>query len=132
MASRMRPRTTLTILLLAVVLFTLYARRLAEVPPYLHHDEIFFATQAVSIAATAHDTNGRLLPPFFEVYSGGTWFLPAVVYFTALFLKVMPLSEATLRFPTVIVALMNVLLVYAVARRIWRSGPWAVVAALLM
>jgi 4-amino-4-deoxy-L-arabinose transferase-like glycosyltransferase len=125
-------RRTIAILasLVLVVLFV-YTRKLGQVPPYLHHDEVFFAIQAQSIAATGHDTQGRWLPLYVEVYPG-FWFLPAVVYFTAFFLRMVPASEAAFRLPTVCIALFNVVAVYFIARRLFQRVVLAVVAAGLM
>jgi hypothetical protein len=52
----------LTVLVLAVLAGSLYATRLQYAPVYLASDEIKFALQARSIAATGRDLNGQLLP----------------------------------------------------------------------
>jgi 4-amino-4-deoxy-L-arabinose transferase-like glycosyltransferase len=121
----------LPLALLGVTGLLLYSHDLGRVPPYLHHDELFFANQARSIAATGHDTHGRLLPLYFEV-APGTWFQPVLVYLTALVLKIAPMSETAFRLPTILVALADVVLVYFVAGRILRRESWALLAAALM
>jgi len=47
-------------------------------------------------------------------------------------LKALPLSETTVRLPSVFIALFNVGLVYGIALRLFRRESWAAVAALLM
>src|SRR5439155_976063 len=64
------------VMLAAAVLYTV---RLNGVPPSLSTDETAFALQAHAIATTAHDTNGRLLPLYFQMVEN-VWFHPALVY----------------------------------------------------
>jgi len=116
---------------IAVVVLCLYLPELTRVPPYLHHDEVFFANQAHAIAATGRDTDGRFLPLSFEVYPG-SWFQPILVYFTALFLKLLPLSEGAVRVPSVVVGAIDAALVYLIAARVFGSRRWALVASALM
>jgi 4-amino-4-deoxy-L-arabinose transferase-like glycosyltransferase len=123
---RLNRNVVLSMAGLALGVLSLYTWGLGRTLP-LHYDEVYFAIHAHAIATTGHDANGRLLPVYFEATSG-SWFQPAVVYFTALFLKVMPLSETTLRLPTVVVALLDVILIYFIGRRIFGRNAWAVAA----
>src|SRR6266498_708770 len=126
-AGRSNRQTIVTVLLLSLAGLFLYTLRLGRTL-YLHYDEVYFAIQAHSIAVTGHDTNGRFMPVYFEA-SSGSWFQPAVVYFTALFLTLLPLSDAVLRLPTVFISLFNVILIYFIARKIFEREAWAVVTA---
>jgi 4-amino-4-deoxy-L-arabinose transferase-like glycosyltransferase len=116
---------------LALAALLVYAHDLGGTPAYLHHDEIFFAVQADAIASNAHDTNGRLLPVYFQVYSN-LWYQPLPVYFTALLLQALPISEASVRLPAAIVGAIDVVLLYLVARRLFTSRVLALVAAGLL
>lgn len=129
-ASRSNRGTLVAVLLLGLAVLLIYTPALGRTL-YLHYDEVYFALQAHAIAVSGHDTNGRLLPVYFEA-SSGSWFQPAVVYFTALFLKVFPLSEAALRLPTVFIALFDVVLIYFIARHVFERGSWAAVAAVAL
>ena len=60
------------------------------------------------------------------------WFHPMVVYAMVPWLKVLPLSEAAIRFPSVVVGLTDVVLIYFIAARIFRSERWGLVAAALL
>src|SRR3954463_12881858 len=106
------------VVLLALTVLALYAFRLEHTPPHLHRDEVMFALQAQSIASTAHDLEGRRLPLYFEMRAIGehVWFHPALVYVTASFLKVLPLSEEAVRFPSTVIGVIDLLLLYFVAR----------------
>src|SRR5437867_10006259 len=104
-------------MLAAAVLYTV---RLNGVPPSLSTDETAFALQAHAIATTAHDENGRLLPLYFQVFEN-VWFHPALVYCMAPVLAVVRPMPWAVRLPTVVVALCNIFLVFALARRLGTS-----------
>lgn len=112
----------------------LYSFDLGRAPIYLHEAEILFVNHAYAIATTGHDMNGRFLPLYFQMPPIGpnVWFHPAVVYLTALFLTILPLTEFTARLPSVAVALVDVALMYFVARRLFRSHRLGLIAAALL
>jgi 4-amino-4-deoxy-L-arabinose transferase-like glycosyltransferase len=128
---RTNRKTALTILLLVIPVLVLYASRLAYSPIYLHHDEVFFALEAHSIASTGRDLYGRFLPLYFQI-SDDVWFQPILVYVTAFFLKLFPLSESTLRLPSAVMGTIDVVLMYLVARRIFKRERPALLAAVLL
>ena len=111
----------------------LYARRLGEAPVYMSPDEVIIAVDAHSLATTGRDVHGTALPLFFKVQMRGEermgWFMPVIFYAMAAALKVMPLSEVSARLPTVVVGLADIVLIFFVARRMFRSQWLAVVAA---
>lgn len=120
-------------LAIAVVAALLYLRSLDYVPPYLIHDEAQGALQAHSIATSGHDLTGRLLPLYFTEPEFPPGRDPALIYFTALGLQVLPFTEAGARTPTTLVAVLNIVLMFFAARALFQS-TWAGVlaAALLM
>jgi 4-amino-4-deoxy-L-arabinose transferase-like glycosyltransferase len=129
-----RGRSVPHVVLIVAAALLLYAPYLGSAPIYLGQDEVFFAVSAQSIAATAHDINGRFLPLYFQWpgRSPAVWFQPIPVYFTALFLKVLPVSEWTIRLPTLVVGLTDIVLIYFIASRIFQRGRSAIVAAVLL
>ena len=64
---------------------------------------------------------GRLLPLYFTEPEFPPGRDPALIYVTALGLKVLPFSEAGVRTPTALVAVLNVVLTFFVARRLFQS-----------
>jgi 4-amino-4-deoxy-L-arabinose transferase-like glycosyltransferase len=116
---------------LAVAVGVLYGVRLDYSPPYLYYDEIFFGLHAHAIATSGHDLNGNWLPLFFYTLPG-YWAEPIIIYATAAVLTLVPLSETVVRAPSVGVGIINVLLVCAIAKRIFGSNPFALVAAVLL
>src|SRR5262252_7492851 len=119
------------VIALNVVLYSLW---LSWSPVYLHDAEVLFALHARSIAATLRDTNGTFLPLYFHMPSIGenVWFHPMIVYFSALFLKVLPFADWSVRFPSVIIGTIDVLLIYLVGVRLFRSRAYAWLAAALL
>ncbi len=130
-----RGRRPATILLLALATVALYGTRLSDAPMYLGQDEVFFGITAHSIASTGRDLGGRLLPLYFQwpaEISTNVFYQPMLIYSTALLLKAVPLSEAAIRAPTVVVGLADVVLMYVVALRIFKRESSAVLAAVLL
>ena len=109
----------------------LYVRRLDYVPALVGWDEVFFGLQAHSIATTGNDVLGNHLPLYFR-FSDKVFFQPMIVYATAAVFRLLPLSEATLRLPTAIFALVDIVLMYFVAWKIFKSEALAFTAAALL
>lgn len=124
-----RASTVLSIALLVVAGALLYATRLGDVPVYVMHDEAQGALQAQAIATTARDLSGRLLPLYFTEPEFPPGRDPALIYVTALGLQVLPFSEAGVRTPTALIAVLNVVLTFLVARRLFQSNLMGLVAA---
>ena len=105
-----------------------YGAGLDRSPAYLVHDEVVYAINAHAIATTFHDLNGQFLPLSFHV-SGGFFATPVNIYVTALFLKVLPLTEVTTRLPSVVIGLVNIALLFGIGRRLFKNDWLAVLAA---
>ena len=60
------------------------------------------------------------------------WFQPIPVYFTALFLTVLPVSEWAIRLPTVVLGVTDIVLFYFVAARVFNRPFLAAIAAGLL
>lgn len=129
---RRRPRAAIGALL--AVTLVVYSLWLGYSPIYMHDAEVLFALHARSIAATLRDSNGTFLPLYFHMPAIGenVWFHPMIVYFSALFLKVLPFTDWAVRFPSVVVGTIDVLLIYLVATRLFRSRVYGAIAAALL
>jgi 4-amino-4-deoxy-L-arabinose transferase-like glycosyltransferase len=112
------------------VLF-IYARHLDVAPPALLPDEAAAIRQAESIAQTGRDLDGRRFPLFFHLHDN-VWTQPLPVYFMALMRPVVGSSEAAVRVPSVIVAALDVALIYLVAARLFGRGSLALLGAALL
>ena len=126
------PVTVLSVALLALAGGWLYGTRLGEVPAYVMHDEAQGALQAQSIATTGRDLTGRLLPLYFTEPEFPPGRDPALIYFTALVLQVVPFTEAGVRTSVVLIAVLNVVLTFLLAQRLFQSTAMGLVAGGLL
>jgi len=110
----------------------LYLSRLAWSPPYLSIEEITQARHALSLARTGRSISGQRLPlyPAEPGYEAG-W-EPVGIYSTAGLLKIVPFSEAVVRLPSAVAGILNILLVFFLARRLFRSDTYGIVAAVVL
>jgi 4-amino-4-deoxy-L-arabinose transferase-like glycosyltransferase len=119
-----------------MAVFGLYAWRVGDAPVYLSPDEAIIAVDAHTLAATGHDVVGERLPLYFKIQMPGEmrwgWFTPAIFYLTALFLKVLPLSERAVRLPSVCVGVTDVVLLYGIGRKLFTTESYALGAAGLL
>src|SRR5204863_7486416 len=104
-----------------------YMRRVQDTPSYLVGDELYAALTAQSIATTGRDTHGR-----WPLLRSEVWFQPLLVYSIAVALKVLPLSEGTIRVPMALFGVIDVLLMYAIGKRLFRRELFAIGAAVLL
>lgn len=120
----------------------LYAFRLGEAPPYIGLDEAHFGVHAHSLATTGRDLNGSLLPLFINLADplgdqpglawGATWYHPIGFYVIASILTVLPLAEWSIRLPFALLGVLNIVLVYQIARRWHGDRRIGVATALLL
>jgi 4-amino-4-deoxy-L-arabinose transferase-like glycosyltransferase len=109
----------------------LYGQRLAYAPPHLEIDEVLIAVDAHSIATTGRDLRGERLPLYSQT-AEHSWYQPLVIYVTALALSVLPFSEWAVRVPTVCIAIVDIALMYLVARHLFGSRVLGAIAAGLL
>jgi 4-amino-4-deoxy-L-arabinose transferase-like glycosyltransferase len=129
MKSRTVPFSIAFVLVVSTLL--LYGWRLEDAPPHLEVDEVLIALDAHAVATTGRDVRGEWLPLYFPV-GATSWYQPAVIYLTAAVLKIAPLSERSIRLPTIGVAAADVALIYFVARSLFASELFGALAAVLL
>lgn len=125
----MSPRAWLLLAALTAVSGILYGTRLDYAPAFLMHDELQFALQAQSIASTGRDLSGRFLPVFFTEPEFPAGRDPATIYVTAAALVWLPFSEVSVRLPTALLGVLDVALMFLLARRLFGSDGMAGIAA---
>lgn len=118
--------------LLAFAAGTIYVTRLAFAPVYLVHDEVQFGRQAASLHSAGRDLAGRRWPLYFAEPGFSIGRDPVLIYATAIVLSVLPLSEFSVRLPTALVGVLNVVLMFLLARRLFRREWLGLVAAALL
>ncbi len=114
----------------------LYFHRLSDVPVYVSTDEAKFAVQAHSLATTGRDMRGNLLPlfvlivdPLLPAERSVAWWQPVLFYAMAGVYLVADVSAWSTRIPVAALAVLNVWLVFIVARRWLKSWRLALFAA---
>lgn len=121
----------------------MYTYGLDRTPAYLTLDEAHFAVHAQSIAATGRNLNGQILPALisledpegepFNLPWGTTYYLPFGMYLIAAALKVLPLTESTVRAPIAMLGgVVNVALIFFVALALFRNRVAAAGAAFVL
>ena len=121
----------IAVALAAAAVVWMYTARLAEAPIHLHHDEVIVAVNAHAIATTGRDPLGTRWPLYFHVVNS-LWQTPISIYATALGFAFLPVSETTIRLPSVVVGLLTVVAMFFVARRLFHDDALAIIAAALL
>lgn len=98
--------------LLAIIILASVIRfyRLDSVPPAMSWDEAAVGYNAFTIASYGKDEYGTLLPLYFRSF--GEDKQPVHIYATALFVKILGLSEFSTRLPSAVFGTLNVLLIF--------------------
>lgn len=114
-----------------VLAVTLYTWRLGEMPTYITPDEAIIAVDAHALATTGKDVHGSTLPLFFFIQLQNSertgWFTPAIFYLSAFVQILTPFTEWSVRLPTVIVGMANIILLYVLAMRLF-GRQWLAIA----
>ena len=133
----------MVLLVLTAIGGWVYLHRLGDVPVYLSLDEAHFAVHADAIASTGRNLNGDRLPLFINLADplgdrpdlpwGNTWYQPFLFYLIAAALKLLPLTEASIRTPTAILGgVVNIVLMYLAADRLFGKRRIAIAAAAML
>jgi 4-amino-4-deoxy-L-arabinose transferase-like glycosyltransferase len=121
----------LCVLLAAIATASLYTAGLGYAPVYVSHDEAFFAIHAHAIAKSGRDLDGSLWPLYIHLFDR-YWAQPLHIYSQALFVRMFSLSEAVVRLPSALVGLIDVLLMFLVGRKLFKSTRLGLIAAGLL
>jgi len=109
-----------------------YLIRLGSAPLYLAPDEVIIANDAYALSRTGHTLDGAFLPLYVFVEVSRNWFMPAIYYVSAAFLKVLPLAEWSIRLPTVLIGLGTMALSIVIAKKAIGPRIATLVAALVL
>lgn len=126
---RNRFRPALIAIALGAVALLVGGRDLGRAPVYLYHDEAIYALNAHSLLTTGHDLLGLRFPLFFHTFA---WVPPIAIYARVLTFMLVPVSEATTRFPGVVFFAFDVGLTYLLARRVFRREGLAILAGVFV
>lgn len=116
-----------TIVLLAIAL-RFY--KLDQIPPSLSWDEASFSYNAYTIANWGKDEWGRALPLSFESF--GEYKNPVDIYISAPFIKIFGLNEYATRAPAALFGVLNVILIYFLAKTLFKNKTLALLASFFL
>ena len=105
------------LILLIASIFRLY--NLGSLPISLFGDEIDVGYHAWSLISTGRDYMGNLLPAYIQ--SLAEWRTPLLSYFISPFVGILGLSPFTLRLPVALLGILNVYLVYLLAKELLKN-----------
>lgn len=102
--------------------------KLDEVPPGVSHDELEYINNGYSIFKTGKDLYGNFLP----VSVGGVGYVAIPAYIAGLSTALLGLSEYSARLIPVIFATLEILLLYGIARILFKSEKIAFSSAFIL
>ena len=120
------------IFLIAIVILAAFLRlyKLDSVPPSLNWDEAAFGYNAYTIANWGKDEWGNSFPLVFTSFKDDKH--PVIVYITAIFVRIFGLFDYSARFPTAFFGVLNVWLIYLLAKQLFKQNSVAIFAALFL
>lgn len=121
-----------TILLILVIFLAAFLRiyKLDSIPPALNWDEIDAGYNAYTIANWARDEWGQFLPLVFTSFRDDKH--PIHIYLTVPLVKIFGLSDFTARLPGALVGTLSVVIVFYLARILFKSDLTALFSALFL
>lgn len=128
----MKNNVIIKISLAAILILALVLRvyRLDSVPPSISWDEAAVGVNGWTIANYAKDEYGKFLPTFFRSFRDDKH--PVHVYITALSEKFLGLSEFSTRLPSAVFGVLNVLLIFFLAKIMFKSEFLGLIAAFFL
>ena len=125
-------KNRIRIILFLIVILAAFLRiyKLDQVPVSLNWDEAAFGYNAYTIANWGRDEWGNSYPLIFTSFRDDKH--PVIVYITAIFVKIFGLSDYTARLPTAFFGVLNVWLIYLLAKQLFKQNSVALFAALFL
>lgn len=124
--------TLAKVILCLVILLAFFLRfyQLDQNPPSLDWDEAAAGYNAYTIANWGQDEFGDKMPLVFTSFRDDKH--PVWIYVTAIFTKFLGLSDYSTRLPAAVFGVLNVLMVFFVARVLFKSNLVALLASLFL
>ncbi|QQS44097.1 glycosyltransferase family 39 protein [Candidatus Roizmanbacteria bacterium] len=117
-------------LLLALFTFVTVMLHMRQIEfPCFNSDEASFAYNAYSIAKTARDEYGTLLPTRFKAFGENK--LPVTIYTIAAFVGPLGLSETTARLPFILIGIISPILFFVLTKKLTGKESIGLITAFL-
>lgn len=119
-------------LIIGILILALALRvyKLDSVPPSISWDEAAVGYNSWTIANYGKDEYGKLLPLFFRSFGDDKH--PVHIYANAIFTKIFGLNELSTRLPSALFGVFNVLLIYFLAKFLFKKEMIGLAAALFL
>lgn len=120
------------IILFIIIILAIIVRfyKLEVIPPHLSWDEAANGYNAWTIANYGRDEYGKLSPLYFRSFGDDKH--PVHIYLTAPFVKVFGLNEFATRFPSALFGVLNVLIIYFLAKIMFEKEFLAQISAFFL
>ncbi len=126
----MSKKTLFLLILITALAFFLRFYKVTEVPPSLNWDEVSIGYNAYSVLKTGRDEWGVLLPVHFEAF--GEFKLPVQIYASIPAIAIFGLNDFGVRITPVVYGTLTVLLLFFLARKIFKSDFIGLASAFLL
>lgn len=120
----------LTLLLIVLIGGFLRFYDLDGLPPGLNQDEAVNGYDAYALGINQRDHHGNYLP--FMLQSYDDWVSPILTYITIPFVKVLGLSEFSIRLPVAILGTLTIILFYIFVLQVFKSKKVALLGAMII
>ena len=118
------------LLVILILAFALRVYKLDSVPPSISWDEAAVGYNAWTIANYGKDEYGKLFPLYFRSFGEGK--NPVDIYITSIFVKFLGLNEISTRLPAAVFGVLNVLLIFFLAKNLFASEQIALFSSLFL
>lgn len=126
----MKIKELLLIIFLLILAFSLRVYKLGVIPPSPDWDEAALGYNAYSILKTGKDEYGKFLPLVFRSFDD--YKPPVYIYLTIPSVAVFGLNTFAVRFPSVVLGTLTVVITYLLVRRLFKNKNLAFLSALLL
>lgn len=125
----MRDKLNIKILLVLILILALVVRiyQLDSIPPSISWDETAVGYNAYSIANWGKDEYGKTYPLYFTSFKDDKH--PVHIYTAAISVKILGLNEFSTRLPSAVFGILNVLLIYFLAKILFKKDIIGIAAA---
>lgn len=125
------PRIILAIFVFIILLATILRfYKLDQIPPAIYWDEAANGYNAYAIANWGKDEWGKSFPAFFQSFGDDK--NPVHIYLTAIFVKILGLSEFSTRLPAALMGVLGVAVIFYLGAAIFSSKYVGLIAAFIM
>ncbi len=126
----LKDRIILLLLLITLLSSFLRIYKLDSVPPSLNWDEVAAGYNAYTIANWGADEWGNFLPLVFKSFGDDKH--PVHIYTTAIFVKILGLSDFVVRLPSALLGVFSIVVIFYLSLILFKNKLTALLAALFL